>query len=65
VVIDGGSLAGSQGAAWTGFLSKNSLAAKLLGRASWGPQLASVSVGWGWGAEAERKVKIMAWGKGQ
>lgn len=31
---DGGTLAGSQGAAGTGFLSKNSLAARLLGRDS-------------------------------
>lgn len=45
--IDGGTLAGSQGAARTGFLSKNSLAARQLGRASWGPQLAAPNESWG------------------
>lgn len=43
--IDGGTLAGSQGAAGTGFLSKNSLAARLLGRASQGPRFAAARVG--------------------
>lgn len=42
-------MAGSQGAAGTGFLSKISLAARLLGRASRGPQLGAHGVGWGMG----------------
>ena len=53
--IDGGTLAGSQGAARTSFLSKNSLAARQLGRASWGPQLAAPNESWGKGGDAEAK----------
>lgn len=52
--IDGGTLAGSQGAAGAGFLSKNSLAARLLGRASQGPQFAAARIGWGVGKQRQK-----------
>ena len=53
--IDGGTLAGSQGAARTSFLSKNSLAARQLGRASWGPQLAAPNESWGKGGKQRQR----------